>query len=118
MLSNEKLCIPRRSFALPLKYTNNSGVDPVVLQCYFTVSVFVSSWLVLTYNEFAFTTWGIAGAGMYLTITTATRLQVIMCRFVLFQVTTTTVGPNATIVIVTCYGRGWIEFCNKNVICR
>jgi len=37
-------------------------VDPLVFQSYKTFAVFVTSWLVLAYNEFQFTYWGIVGS--------------------------------------------------------
>jgi len=45
------------SFALPLKSkkVQESQVDPVVFQIYYSFSIFVSSWLVLVYVPFIFT---------------------------------------------------------------
>lgn len=37
-------------------------VDPLVFQTYKTTAVFLSSWLVLTYNEFQWTAWGMVGS--------------------------------------------------------
>jgi len=40
-------------------------VDPIVFQLYYSLAIFISSWLVLTYNSFVFTYWGIVGAALW-----------------------------------------------------
>jgi glucose uptake protein GlcU len=40
-------------------------VDPMVFQLYYSVAIFISSWLVLSYNSFVFTYWGIVGAALW-----------------------------------------------------
>lgn len=55
------------SFGVPIKSESITrlNVDPVVFQTYKTIAVFVTSWLILTYNEFYFTWWGFVGASMW-----------------------------------------------------
>jgi len=55
------------SFAVPLKTrrVQEAQVDPVVFQMYYSLSIFCSSFLVLTYNPWVFTPWGIAGAALW-----------------------------------------------------
>jgi len=55
------------SFAVPLKTkkVQEAKVDPVIFQLYYSVSIFVSSWLVLTYVPFVFTYFGIIGAALW-----------------------------------------------------
>jgi len=55
------------SFGVPLKTkrVQNANVDPVIFQIYYSISIFVSCWLVLTYNPFVFTPWGIVGAALW-----------------------------------------------------
>jgi hypothetical protein len=47
-------------FAVPIKSKRvvEANIDPVVFQVYFSVAVFVSSWLVLAVVPFTFTWWG------------------------------------------------------------
>ena len=55
------------SFGLPVKTpaVQRANVDPVVFQCYYSLAVFVSSWLVLFIQPFAWTWYGIAGASLW-----------------------------------------------------
>lgn len=56
------------SIPLKLKPVQRLSVDPVVSQLYVSLAVFLSSWLLLTFNTFKFTYYGIIGAGEYLKI--------------------------------------------------
>lgn len=40
-------------------------VDPLAYQCYKSLVCFLTSWLVLTYNQFRFTWWGTVGATIW-----------------------------------------------------
>jgi len=40
-------------------------VDAMVFQLYYSLAIFISSWLVLSYNSFVFTYWGIVGAALW-----------------------------------------------------
>jgi glucose uptake protein GlcU len=40
-------------------------VDAMVFQLYYSLAIFISSWLVLTYKPFVFTYWGIVGAALW-----------------------------------------------------
>lgn len=55
------------SFGLPIKLPSvqKAKVDAVVFQCYYSFAVFVSSWLVLFIESFAWTPWGILGATLW-----------------------------------------------------
>jgi hypothetical protein len=55
------------SFAVPLKLkrVQDAKVDPMVFQLYYSIAIFVLNWLILTYNEFHFTYWGIIGAALW-----------------------------------------------------
>jgi len=49
------------SFGVPMKWPSvlAAEVDPLVYQTWKSVMCFITSWLVLTYNKFEFTLWGI-----------------------------------------------------------
>jgi hypothetical protein len=49
---------------LPL-LTQDLNVDPMVTQFYTSISVFLTSFIVLTYNDFAFTYFGIIAAALW-----------------------------------------------------
>ena len=42
-----------------------ANVDAVVFQCYYSLAVFLTSWLMLLVVPFTFTWWGTAGAAMW-----------------------------------------------------
>jgi hypothetical protein len=54
------------SIPLRIKPVQRLNIDPVISQLYVSIAVFVSSWLLLTYNSFQFTYYGIIGAGMFI----------------------------------------------------
>jgi len=55
------------SFALPIKLPSvqKARVDAMVFQCYYSLAVFCSMWLLLLIEPFAFTWWGTAGAALW-----------------------------------------------------
>lgn len=55
------------SFTIPIKLKSVQSVkaDPLILQLYQSIAIFLTSWLVLTYTKFQFTYFGIIGAGKY-----------------------------------------------------
>jgi glucose uptake protein GlcU len=55
------------SFNIPLKLrsTQDAKPDPMVFQVYINIAVFISSWLVLTYNPFIPTYWGIVSGTLW-----------------------------------------------------
>ena len=55
------------SFGVPIKSKKitESKVNPLIFQSYKTIAVFLTSWLILTYNEYYFTWWGFVGASMW-----------------------------------------------------
>jgi len=56
------------SFNIPLKSnrTQQANPDPMVFQIYMNVAIFLSSWLVLSYNPLYLTSWGILSAVLWM----------------------------------------------------
>jgi hypothetical protein len=55
------------SFGFPIKYWKVTDINPIIIQLYFSLSIFLSSWLILLYTEFHFTYLGVIGASMWVT---------------------------------------------------
>ena len=52
-------------YGLPLKYFHVTEINPIILQFYFSIAIFCSSWLILLQYEFIFTPLGFIGAAIW-----------------------------------------------------
>ena len=52
-------------YGLPLKYFHVTDINPIILQFYFSIAIFCSSWLILLQYEFIFTPLGFIGAAIW-----------------------------------------------------
>jgi len=94
------------SFAVPLKTrrVQEANVDPVVFQLYYSLSIFCSSFLVLAYNPWVFTPFGIAGAAFWVP---ASILSIFAINYLGMSVA---VGTWAGVTIVVSFLWGSIVF--------
>jgi len=94
------------SFGVPLKTkrVQEAKVDPVVFQMYYSISIFLSSWIVLAYNPFVFTYYGIVGASLWVP---ASILSIAAINFLGMSVA---VGIWCGVTIVTSFLWGAIAF--------
>ena len=53
------------SFGLPLKYFNVK-LNPILIQIYFSISIFITCWLILIFIPFKFTFIGFIGAAIWI----------------------------------------------------
>jgi len=56
------------SFNIPLKSerVQRANADPMIFQIYMNIAIFITSWLVLSYNEMSLTVWGILSAVLWI----------------------------------------------------
>jgi len=43
-----------------------ANADPMIFQIYMNISIFITSWLVLSYNEMSLTVWGILSSVLWM----------------------------------------------------
>ena len=60
------ICWGSNAVPLKIKSVQRAQVDPLVFQLYQSSAIFLSCWLLLTYNKFQFTYFGLIGAGRWL----------------------------------------------------
>lgn len=100
------------SFGVPLKTkaVQDANVDPVIFQIYYSISIFASSWIVLSYNHFVFTPYGIAGASLWVP---ASILSIAAINHLGMSVA---VGMWAGVTIVVSFLWGAIAFPHENKV--
>ena len=101
------------SFATPLriKELEDANVNPIVLQSYFSTSVYVSSLLVLTYIPFQFSWWGWMGSGLWLSSSLMSFLAIRFCGMAIAQST----WSGGTIIVSFLWGSLIFDEDVKNV---
>jgi len=101
------------SFGVPLKSkrVQEANVDPVVFQCYYSITIFISSWIVLAWVEpFDFTYYGIIGACLWVP---ASILSIFAINHLGMSVA---VGMWCGVTIVTSFVWGAVAFPAENHI--
>jgi len=100
------------SFAVPLKTkrVQEANVDPLVFQLYYSFSIFCSSFLVLSYNPWVFTPWGIAGAALWVP---ASILSIWAINYLGMSIA---VGVWAGMTIVVSFLWGALAFPSDNTV--
>jgi len=100
------------SFAVPLKMkrVQEADVDPVVFQLYYSLSIFCSSWIVLTYVPFVFTPFGIVGASLWVP---ASILSIAAINYLGMSIS---VGIWCGVTVITSFLWGALAFPSDNPV--
>ena len=59
------LCFGSFGVFIKAPAVRKANVDPVVFQCYYSLAVFLTTWVLLIFDSFAFTWHGVGGAALW-----------------------------------------------------